>query len=364
MPSNEYDKLLKQLSEESIYYNYRLKDLKKAGEAKIETAKLHVQSFETPIAALKEKRATLSASLQKRLHEQYRFLNANGEVKDLLDIFNDAMSPPPAGAGECAAPKLFQYAYEHNLRPIAMAEFWWGASPKSEVRQHKQFYPSCRSKCEPILGHMMQGLQVEDNPIANIPKHNDPLDIVYEDEYLLLVNKPAEFLSVPGKRVQESVLTQVRRYLPKAKGPLLVHRLDMSTSGLLLVAKNEKTHKNLQKQFIARTIKKRYVALLDGELQTKEGIIDLPLRVDLDNRPQQLVCYTYGKPAQTKFYPITGRTHQLRVHAAHVDGLHTPIVGDDLYGKKANRLHLHAEKLSFTHPVTLKTVDLVCEAPF
>jgi tRNA pseudouridine32 synthase/23S rRNA pseudouridine746 synthase len=225
---------------------------------------------------------------------------------------------------------------------------------------------------------MMQGLNVEDNPIQHIVEHKAPLEIVYEDAYLLLVNKPHEFLSVPGKHIQESVLTRMRRYLPKAKGPLLVHRLDMSTSGLLLVAKNEKTHKNLQKQFMERTITKRYVALLDGTIKTSNGFVDLPLRVDLDNRPQQLVCYKHGKPAKTKyevvgiennktrihFYPITGRTHQLRVHAAHVNGLNTPIVGDDLYGTKGERLHLHAEMLSLTHPVTQEVLEVVCDAPF
>lgn len=378
LTSEAFEVLLEDLKSESIYYHFRLKDLKKDWEAKIEAAKHHLDSLLKPIEALKEKRATLSASLQKRLHEQYRFLNAEGNTKDLLDIFKDAMVPPPAGSGECAAPKLFQYAYENNLKPIAMAEFWWGASPKSEVRKYKQFYPSCRSKCEPILGHMMQGLDVEDNPIQTVSEYNAPLDIVYEDDYLLLVNKPHEFLSVPGKHIQESVLTKMKRYLPKAKGPLLVHRLDMSTSGLLLVAKNEKTHKNLQKQFIERAIKKRYVALLDGEVSTKSGTIDLPLRVDLDNRPQQLVCYQHGKPAKTKykvvsvengktriyFYPITGRTHQLRVHAAHIDGLNTPILGDDLYGKRQERLHLHAEQLTFTHPVTLEVIDIHCKAPF
>lgn len=378
LSTDAFKTLLEDLKKESIYYHFRLKDLKTDWEAKIQTAKRHLDSLLKPIEALKEKRARLSASLQKRLHEQYRFLNAEGDTKDLLDIFKDAMVPPPAGSGECAAPKLFQYAYEHNLKPIAMAEFWWGASPKSEVRKHKQFYPSCRSKCEPILGHMMKGLDVENNPIQTVSEYKAPLDIIYEDDYLLLVNKPHEFLSVPGKSIQESVLTRMKRYLPKAKGPLLVHRLDMSTSGVLLVAKNEKTHKNLQKQFIERTIKKRYVALLDGELSTKVGVIDLPLRVDLDNRPQQLVCFEHGKPAKTKyevvaiengktrihFYPISGRTHQLRVHAAHVDGLNTPILGDDLYGTKGERLCLHAEQLTFTHPVTQEVLDVVCGVPF
>ncbi|GGD25636.1 RluA family pseudouridine synthase [Hyunsoonleella pacifica] len=378
LSSKDYELLLEDLKSQSIYYHYRLKDLKQEWEAKIDNAKIALSNFQVPITNLKEKRAKLSASLQKRLHEQYRFLNAKGSTKDLLDIFDDAQVPPPAGSGECAAPKLFQYAYENELKPIAMAEFWWGTSPKSMVRKHKQFYPSCRSKCEPILGHMMQGLDVEESPIAQIPIHNKPLDIVYEDEYVLLVNKPHEFLSVPGKHIQESVLTRMKRYLPKAKGPLLVHRLDMSTSGLILVAKNEKTHKNLQKQFIDRTVKKRYVAILDGEIPTKSGTVDLPLRVDLDNRPQQLVCYEYGKPAKTKyevvgakngktrihFYPISGRTHQLRVHAAHSNGLNIPIVGDDLYGTKADRLYLHAESLKFNHPVTQEVLEVVCKTPF
>ncbi len=375
----EFDALDQDLKKQSIYYHYRLKDLKKAGEASIAKAKLKLEALLNPIKLLKTERATLSASLQNRLHQQYRFLNAKGVTKDLLAIFKDTVTPtPPAGSGECAAPKLFQYAYENELKPIAMAEFWWGASPKSEIRKHKQFYPSCRSKCEPILGHMMDGLCVEKNPISEIPNHDAPLEIVYEDDYLVLVNKPHEFLSVPGKHIKTSVLSKMRRYLPKAKGPLLVHRLDMSTSGLLLIAKNEKTHKNLQKQFIARTVKKRYVAVLEGELQLASGTVELPLRVDLDNRPQQLVCYDYGKLAKTNyeviavkngitrvyFYPVTGRTHQLRVHAAHVNGLNSPIIGDDLYGTKGKRLHLHAERLQFTHPVTLEALTITCEAPF
>lgn len=374
-----YKALDDELSKQSIYYHFRLRDLKAEWQQKIKEAKeAHALALQ-PLEALKEERRSLSASLQKRLHQQYSFLNAKGEQKDLLDIFGATNLPhPPAGAGECAAPKLFQYAYQNNLKPIAMAEFWWGSSPKSEVRRHKQFYPSCRGKCEPILGHMMQGLTVEANPMEQTTILHEKLEIVYEDDYLLLVNKPHEFLSVPGKTITDSVQTRMKDYLPDAKGPLLVHRLDMSTSGLLLVAKNEKTHKNLQKQFIARTIKKRYVAVLDGKVDQKEGIIALPLRVDFNNRPRQLVCYEHGKPAKTKykvisetenttrihFFPVSGRTHQLRVHAAHKDGLYAPIVGDDLYGTKQQRLHLHAEALTFEHPVKKEVMTFVCKAPF
>jgi tRNA pseudouridine32 synthase/23S rRNA pseudouridine746 synthase len=379
MSPEVYEEFIDTLNQQSIGYQIRLKHVKKDGEQRIQEAETHLNSLQQSINELKTKRATLSASLQKRIHEQYQFLNANGDTKDLLDIFKDTNAPiPPAGSGECAAPKLFQYAYENELQPIAMAEFWWGASPKSEVRKHQQFYPSCRSKCEPILGHMMQGLTVDANPIETQIVFNQALDIVYEDAHLLLVNKPHEFLSVPGKNINESVLSRMQQYLPHATGPLLVHRLDMSTSGLLLVAKSQRVYKSLQKQFIERSVKKRYVALLDGVLPNTEGTINLPLRVDLDNRPQQLVCYTHGKPATTNyqvmaiengktriyFYPITGRTHQLRVHAAHSEGLKTPIVGDDLYGTKANRLHLHAERISFMHPITKEGLTVSCEVPF
>lgn len=379
LPVEDFNAFTETLNKQSIGYQLRLKYLKIEAEAHILKAEAQVNALLQPIENLKNKRAQLSASLQKQIHEQYTFLNAKGETKDLLTIFKDTTAlVPPAGSGECAAPKLFQYAYENSLKPICMAEFWWGASPKSEVRKHKQFYPSCRSKCEPILGHMLQGLTVEDNPIEQAIGYKNELEIIFEDAYLLLLNKPHEFLSVPGITTNASVYTKMKQYLPKATGPLLVHRLDMSTSGLLLVAKTQRIHKQLQKQFIERTIKKRYVALLDGALKTTKGIIHLPLRVDLDNRPQQLVCYEHGKPASTNyqvigiensktriyFYPITGRTHQLRVHAAHNLGLKIPIVGDDLYGTKANRLHLHAERLTFVHPITKELLEIVCEAPF
>ncbi|MDH7912484.1 pseudouridine synthase [Winogradskyella sp. SYSU M77433] len=375
----EQSELLETLKEESIQSNLKLKYLKRDIQLAIADAENTLSKLQEPIEALKKERKTLSAKLQRQIHEEYRFLNALGETKDLIDIFKTTdLGHPPAAAGECAAPKLFQFAFENSLTPIAMAEFWWGSSPKSEVRKHGQFYPSCRGKCEPILGHMMQGLDVEANPIEQAHTFEGEMDIVYEDAYLLLVNKPHEFLSVPGKTIKDSVLTRMQDYLPNASGALLVHRLDMSTSGLLLVAKNEKTYKKLQRQFINRTIKKRYVALLDGELNTLTGTIDLPLRVDLDNRPRQLVCYEYGKPAKTSyevldvkdgktrihFYPITGRTHQLRVHAAHHKGLNLSIVGDDLYGQSADRLHLHAEMLSFEHPIKKEWVSFTCKAPF
>ena len=219
---------------------------------------------------------------------------------------------------------------------------------------------------------MLKGLDMEANPFQENPAEGKTIEIVYEDEVLLVINKPAEFLSVPGKIISDSVYQRIKEMFPNATGPLIVHRLDMSTSGLMLIAKDEETYVKLQSQFIKRTIKKRYVAMLDGILEENEGFIDLPLRVDLDDRPRQLVCYEHGKPAQTKwekievrnnqtlvnFYPITGRTHQLRVHASHELGLNTPIVGDDLYGKKANRLHLHAESLTFEHPETREQMTI------
>ena len=321
----------------------------------------------------------MSNNIQNQLFDQYHFLDANGKTKSVLQLFEHVENgKPPSGAGECCAPKLLQYAYQYHLKPIAMAEFWWGASPASEIRKHKLFYPACRGKCEPILGHMLQGLEVDPNPMKENPAEGKELEIIYEDDEIVVVNKPAEFLSVPGKTISDSVLKRMEAYLPDATGPLLVHRLDMSTSGILLVAKNKEAHEYLQDQFIRRIVKKRYVALLDGELSEKSGVVDLPLRVDLDDRPRQLVCYEYGKSAKTEwelievkngkskvyFYPLTGRTHQLRVHAAHPNGLNMPITGDDLYGRKADRLHLHAEQLTFKHPKSKEWMTVTAEVLF
>ncbi len=363
----EFNKLAEEFKQESLKHQYDFKQLKLTWETKIQNSALSVQTHINRINNYKEERKSRSSALQQKLFDQYQFLNFHGQYKGVTEIFkNTSQKIPPAGAGDCAAPKLLQFAYLNKLKPIAMAEFWWGQSPKSEIRKHKYFYPSCKSKCEPILGHMLKGLKVEKNPIQCLTLNNKELEIVYEDDALVIVNKPAEFLSVPGKDTEESVLLELQKKYPQATGPILVHRLDMSTSGILLGAKTKEVHKILQKQFLDRTVKKRYIALLDGILKEDEGLIDLPLRVDLEDRPRQLVCYDYGKVAKTRykviekknnrtlvyFFPLTGRTHQLRVHAAHKKGLDTPIVGDDIYGKKENRLHLHAEFLEFIHPYT------------
>jgi len=374
-----YAKLDQELSQASIKAHYYWKDLNKYWTNRLAENEAKMTVYTDPINALKQKRKAKSNSLQKQLFEQYTFLNSKGTNKSLLDIFTPTpRKTPPAGAGECAAPKLLQYAFLHQLKPIAMAEFWWGQPPKSEVRRHGHFYPSCRSKCEPILGHMLEGMEVAKNPMLTNPAEGKNIEIIYEDVQLLVIYKPAEFLSVPGKNIQDSVYQRIKDKFPKATGPLIVHRLDMSTSGLMLIAKSEKTHKYIQYQFINRFVKKRYVALLDGLVEADEGVIDLPLRVDLDNRPQQLVCYEHGKKATTEwkvierkdgrtrihFFPITGRTHQLRVHAAHPLGLNAPIIGDDLYGIKGERLHLHAEWIEFRHPITKETISFELAAEF
>ena len=364
------------LKDESLKQQYFFKLFVKEMEEELFAFQSKLSPFEDELSQLKTGRKAKSNELQNRLFDNYQFLNALNETKSLNSIFKDELQiVPPAGAGECAAPKLLHYAYVNQLKPIAMAEFWWGQSPKAELRKHKEFYPACRSKCEPILGHMLKGLDVEPNPMLENCAEGKIFDIVFEDEYLLLVNKPAEFLSVPGRNIQDSVQYRIQQIYTEA---ILVHRLDQSTSGLILIAKNKEIHQHLQSQFIKRTVQKRYLALLDGEVKETEGVIDLPLRVDLDNRPHQLVCKEHGKHAQTKFevlelkegrtrihfYPITGRTHQLRVHAAHVDGLNASIVGDDLYGRKSNRLHLQAQYLEFTHPVSKERLKFELESDF
>ncbi len=375
----EKESLEEGLVKQSLQQKYRLRVLKQSWKQALEYLQTDFEKLENKVQGLKEKRSVASAKLQRQIFDEYKFLNAEGNWKSLHSIFKETeLDLPPAGAGECAAPKLLQAAYEGSLKPIALAEFWWGESPTMEIKKHKHFYPACRRKCKPILGHMLEGLPVERNPLLVNYGEGKQLEKVYEDAHMLVVNKPEGLLSVPGKTIQDSVYHRMQTEYPDATGPITVHRLDQDTSGLMLIAKTKEAHKNLQQQFLDKTIKKRYIALLDGEISEKEGIIDLPLRVDINDRPKQMVCYENGKCSITRFKviamlngvtriqlnPITGRSHQLRMHCAHKEGLNTAIVGDNLYGKKGTRLHLHAEFIQFIHPATKKKMKFSATANF
>ena len=432
------------LIRESQHDKAQLRRLMKSCEASVAEHQEALDVLEREIAALKRERREGSDALQRWLFDQYVMLNAKGMRRTLIDIFarfNGTL--PPAGAGDCCAPKLLQFAYAHNLRPVSLAEFWLGAPPPTEVRRHLQFYPPCRSKCYPILQFMLQGLDAplpgaeevyplreegggttndekgslddkasidtneahadkasfDDNGFLDAQGHiykkcGASLHIIYEDEQMAVVSKPSGMLSVPGKSCRLSVESIVREhYGIAADVPVIVHRLDMDTSGLLLIARTREAHKALQQQFLDHTVSKSYLALLDGvphEGLTGEhvvwhsshtGTITLPLRPDLDDRPRQLVDFVHGKPAVTRFHllkviaghqlialtPVTGRTHQLRMHCAHHLGLNCPILGDPLYGNAiepsaniAQRLYLHAEQITFRHPSSGKIVPIVC----
>lgn len=369
-----------ELIRESQFQKAEYKRLERSWKDKIASLQVEAGNWEKQIQELKAERKVRSAALQQQLFEQFRMLNYRGDVKTLCDIFEQTVhKTPPAGAGECAAPKMLQQAYLHHWKPIAMAEFWWGNSPKNEVRHHGYYYPACKGKCEPILRHMLQGLEVEANPMQQeAERGNEKLNIVYEDQWLLIINKPAGMLSVPGKERQTSIYDLAREAYPEAEGPMIVHRLDMATSGLLIIAKDKKTHQHLQAQFKNRSIRKKYIALLDGIVPEDEGTIELSLCPNPLDRPRQMVDTQYGKPAITyyqvlertdkytriAFYPHTGRTHQLRVHAAHPSGLHCSIIGDELYGKKDKRLYLHAESIEFTHPINGQSMCITEKADF
>lgn len=335
----------------------------------------------------------LSQDLQLWLFHQYQLLNAKGETKDLVDIWQNyydrpklrAKYPlPPGGTGDCCAPKLLQYAYQQGLKPVCMAEFWWGQSTKEELRLHGNFYPACRGKCKPILTWMMEGLDVDVNPETLGFPHLE-IETIYEDDALLVVNKPSGMLSTPGRTEDYSVETVMRQRYPDS---IIAHRLDMGTSGLLIVAKSMESYHPLQEQFVKHQVKKRYIALLEVrskrlEVRKMSGTISLPLRPDPMNRPRQIVDFEHGKRAVTNYefltlnsklltlnciavalYPQTGRTHQLRIHCAHPEGLGCPIKGDELYGTKADRLYLHAEQIWFRHPVTGEDMHFTSPAPF
>ena len=385
-----------QMIRESQFMKAELRRLKKSLSEKT-ALETEFEDYQENILRLKQLRKQLSDALQQWLFSQFRMLNQEGESKDLLEIFRDEALKeypqaaiatsriaalkmvPPAGSGECCEPKLLQYAYQHGYKPLQMAMFWWGESPKEEIRHHLQFYPACNGKCKPILHWMLPASTFEPEAI-NLSIY-DKVETLYEDREIAVIHKPEGLLSVPGKdAAQPSVYALMRRKYPEATGPLIVHRLDMATSGVLLIAKTEFAYHRLQQAFLNHQIQKKYVAIISGKDIPEKGIISLPLLPDYLNRPRQMVNHEQGKEAITEYeileridsshlrialYPKTGRTHQLRVHCAHQEGLNAPILGDPLYGnEKAARLHLHAEEITFEHPLTGKKITIKRKADF
>ncbi|MBR4534712.1 MAG: RNA pseudouridine synthase [Bacteroidaceae bacterium] len=335
------------------------------------------------IHALNEERKERSEALQQWLFSQFNFLNAHGEQQNLTSLFQGRFIP--SGAGECCAPKLLQTAYLLGLQPLAMAEFWWGSSSPTHYRAPGAFFPACRSKCHPILGHMLQGLNVEPDPALHYENRElPPVSIIWEDEHLAVIAKPEGWVSIPGRSDQPCIIDECYRLWPHIKGSVVVHRLDQDTSGLMVIAKNARMHHILSQQFERREVHKRYVALLDTPQLDRPPrfTLSLPLAPDLDNMPRRRVDFLCGKEAITDcevvgkeqhgirdvtriiFYPHTGRTHQLRVHASSPIGLNAPILGDRLYGLPDERLFLHAEMLEFEHPATHEHLLFELPAPF
>ena len=400
---------------ESQFLKAELRRFKKLISQKTPLEEMY-DNYQKGLQEIKQLRKSDSDELQKWLFSQFKMLNDKGESKDLLEIFKEFnQMVPPAGSGECCEPKLLQYAFEHGLKPIQMAMFWWGESPKEEIRHHLHFYPACNGKCKPIL-HWMLPADVFEQASADAYIYNK-VEILYEDQELAVIHKPEGMLSVPGKDAQQpSIYSWARKQFPEATGPLIVHRLDMATSGLMVIAKTEFAYHRLQKQFTSHQVQKRYVAIVcckdkDMAQRIKDAtkMISLPLMPDYLDRPRQIVNHEQGKEAITEYevlgseerrvkseefnsaanhevqssnlkvqssnlkvqcirlalYPKTGRTHQLRVHCAHREGLDAPILGDPLYGNvKADRLYLHAEAITFKHPLTGKEIHIERKADF
>ena len=385
-----------EMVKESQFMKAELRRLKKSLSEKT-SLETEYEAYQADILSLKQLRKTLSDALQQWLFSQFRMQNHEGESKDLLEIFRDAAlrdypqatiatsriaalkMVPPAGSGECCEPKLLQYAYSLGYKPLQMAMFWWGESPKEEIRHHLHFYPACNGKCKPILQWMLPASTFE--PAAVDLSLYNKVETLYEDREIAVIHKPEGLLSVPGKdAAQPSVYALMRSKYPEATGPLIVHRLDMSTSGVMMIAKTEFAYHRLQKAFLNHQIQKKYVAIISGKDIPEKGIISLPLMPDYLDRPRQIVDHELGKEAITEYevlepvddshlrialYPKTGRTHQLRVHCAHQEGLNAPILGDPLYGnEKAARLHLHAEEITFEHPLKGKKMTITRKADF
>lgn len=355
----------------------RLNHTLAALDSKQTSSKAELKILQKQKEQIKLQRKTLSIELQKEIFSHFHFINNQGSYRNIIDIFADAKRGlPPGGSGECAAPRLLQYAYQHGLKPIELAEFWYGVSPRRIQRIHGRFYPSCIEKCSPILSYM---LELEKAPeYKNSEDLVSQIKVIYEDDQIICITKPKDLLSTPAKDTScPNVEDWLHDRYPNVHGPMLVHRLDQATSGILLAAKDAGIHKLLQLQFEQKIIQKRYFATVSGMLKSTCGIINLPLTVNPDDRPRQVVDWQFGKPALTYYevinsdaktthvalYPLTGRTHQLRVHCASEFGLCSPILGDKLYEFDKDTgnqmpLQLHAESISFIHPHTGKTIEL------
>ncbi|GAB4226582.1 MAG: RluA family pseudouridine synthase [Elainellaceae cyanobacterium] len=371
---------LEKLDEQSRQDGIERRNLKRQRDVVLKPLQAAITAADDQMRDLKQQRKALSKTLQNQMHAAYWLMNFAGEARSLQQVMPQGIMP--TGTGDCCAPKLLHYAATHRLQPMAMAEFWWGATHPDKVEG--EFYGACADRCQPLMGFLLSG--IPQAPLRFSPCHrqtvNLALPILYEDEWLVVVNKPAGLLSVPGRylHAQDSVLSRLRHLLPNGKPLIAVHRLDRGTSGILLLAKDLDTYHHLSQQFQQRQVQKRYEAILAGAPTVTTGTIDLPLWADPDQRPYQKVDWQRGKPSVTKFQaidtvgnhtriefmPLTGRTHQLRVHAAHPQGLGVPILGDRLYGcqAEASRLHLHAQRLQFAHPQTKEMICLQAEPPF
>lgn len=324
------------------------------------------------ITNLKKQRTQLTDISLQRVFELYSFTRWDGKKITLPQIISEHSNHlPPTGTGDCCAPKLLSYAFEHNLQPVSMDEVFYGTNSKNKINGVS--YPPCDERCGYILPYILG------------------LEIVYRDSQIIVVNKQSGLLSVPGRGEdkQDCVVNRVKALFPHCIEQPSVHRLDMETSGLLILAFTQEAHRNLNAQFEAGTVHKKYTALLDGILERapgecapkhgeQSGHLELKFRLDVDNRPYQIYDEENGKlgitdwektgsevytnPAtgeqkratRVTFYPRTGRTHQLRLAASSIHGFGLPIIGDSLYGTctQGQRLMLHAFEIEFKHPVS------------
>ncbi len=360
---------------QSQFEKAELHRLKKRVALALDPLAGNLRKAQSNLNALKEKRRSDSEALQKWLFTNFSLLNANGERKNLSEIFAETpLGVPPSGAGECCAPKLLQAAYLQNLIPVAIAEYWYGKPKSGTIRMHGNHYPACRGRCLPILRWMLQGLSI--NPPLeddHYSEENFSPEIIYENEWFCVVDKPSGMLSVPGKGEKLSLQQWLVEKYGHDRNVKVAHRLDQDTSGLIIATFGEEPFRVMQSLFATRRVKKTYIADLEGDYTAEDipakGRIALPLSPDWLDRPRQRVDFDEGKEAVTDyefievsggysrviFHPLTGRTHQLRVHAASLEGLGLPIAGDRLYGKQrvkeTKRLCLHAHKIEFTFPI-------------